>query len=136
MTRKYGQRDEFGRALATLGYAARGLGNVRESQQLFCQALCLGADLWAWFPLHWSLAGMALLLTDEGQAERAIELYALATYWPLVANSRWFEDVVGRRIAAVAAALPPPEEVATAQERGRARDLRATAAELLEELRG
>jgi len=50
-----------------------------------------------------------------------------------VANSRWFEDVAGRHIAAVAATLPP-EVVTAAQERGRARDLEATVAELLVEL--
>jgi hypothetical protein len=50
-----------------------------------------------------------------------------------VAKSRWFEDVVGRQIAAVAATLPP-DVVAAAQERGRARDLEATVAELLVEL--
>jgi hypothetical protein len=50
-----------------------------------------------------------------------------------VANSRWFEDVAGKHIAAVAATLPP-EVVAVARERGRARDLEATVAELLAEL--
>ena len=50
-----------------------------------------------------------------------------------MANSRWFEDVAGRHIAAVAATLPP-EVVTAAQERGRARDLEATVAELLVEL--
>jgi hypothetical protein len=50
-----------------------------------------------------------------------------------VANSRWFEDVAGKHIAAVAATLSP-EVVAVARERGRARDLEATVAELLAEL--
>ena len=40
---------------------------------------------------------------------------------------------MGKHIAAVAATLPP-EVVMAAQERGRARDLKATVAELLEEL--
>ena len=78
-------------------------------------------------------AATAVLLAAESQAERAVELYALASHHPYVANSRWFEDVVGKQIAAVAATLPP-EVVAAAQERGRARDLRETAEELLEEL--
>ena len=47
-----------------------------------------------------------------------------------VANSRWIEDVSGRRIAAVTATLPP-DVVAAAQERGRARDLDPIVAELL-----
>jgi hypothetical protein len=76
-----------------------------------------------------------LFLSGQGEPERAVELYALALRMPMVANSRWFEDVVGKNIAAAAAALPP-EAVAAAQERGRARDLWVTAEELSDELRG
>jgi hypothetical protein len=50
-----------------------------------------------------------------------------------VANSRWYEDVFGKLIEAVAASLPP-DVVAAAQARGRARDLWETAEELLAEL--
>ncbi len=74
-----------------------------------------------------------MLLADEGQYERAVEVYALASRYPGVANSRWYEDVAGHEIAAAAAALPP-DVVAAAQERGRARDLWATVKELLEDL--
>jgi len=79
------------------------------------------------------LPAAALLLADEGQSERAVEVYALASRYPCVTNSQWYEDVAGRHIAAVAATLPP-DVVAAAQERGRARDLEATVDELLAEL--
>jgi hypothetical protein len=72
-------------------------------------------------------------MADQGQPERAVELYALVSRHAYVANSRWFEDMAGRHIAAVAATLPL-EVVTAAQERGRARDLWATAEELLVEL--
>jgi hypothetical protein len=62
-----------------------------------------------------------------------VELYALASRYKYVANSRWWEDIVGKHVSAIAATLPP-EVVAAAQERGRARDLWATAEELLAEL--
>jgi hypothetical protein len=62
-----------------------------------------------------------------------VELYALASRYPVTANSRWTEHTYGRRIAAIAAALPP-EVVAAAQERGRTRDLDTTVTELLTEL--
>ena len=90
---------------------------------------------------------LALLLADEGDValkgrfadevnkERAVELYALASRYPYVANSRWLEDVVGKHITVTAATLPP-DVVRVAQERGRARDLEATAAELLAEFVG
>ena len=62
-----------------------------------------------------------------------MELYALASRYPLVGNSPWFELVFGRHIAAVAATLPP-EVAAAAQERGRVRDMEATLTELLKDL--
>jgi hypothetical protein len=52
-----------------------------------------------------------------------------------IANSRYYEEIAGRHIAAVADTLPP-EAVATARERGRARDPWETAAELARELEG
>ena len=76
---------------------------------------------------------MALLLVDQGETVRAVELYALASSRGHIANSRWYEDVAGKHIAAAAETLPP-EVVAAAQERGRARDLWATVEEVLEEL--
>ena len=84
-------------------------------------------------PLLWALPATALLLASEGENERAVELYALASRYPLVAKSRWFADVVGNQIAAAGAALPA-ERVAIAEERGRTRDLEATASEMLTEL--
>ena len=64
-----------------------------------------------------------------------MELYALASRYPYVANSRWFADVFGRYIDALAATLPP-EVAEAARERGRSRDLEATVKELLAELEG
>lgn len=85
------------------------------------------------FALVGALPLAALPWVDQGEIERAVELYALARRYPHVANSRWYEAVAGRQIAAVAETLPP-EEVAAAQARGKARDLWGTAAELLAEL--
>jgi hypothetical protein len=79
------------------------------------------------------LPAVALLLADRGEVERATELYALAWTVPHVAHSRWYEDVAGRELAALAAGLPPEVREA-AQARGRARDLWATAEELAAEL--
>jgi predicted ATPase/tetratricopeptide (TPR) repeat protein len=125
--------DELGRALASLGYAERGLGNIPQAQQHLSEALKTTAVTSALWPLMYALPAIALLMADQGEMDQAVELYALASRYPFVANSRWFEDVAGRHIAAVASTLPP-EVVAAAQERGRARDLDATVKELLVEL--
>ena len=73
---------------------------------------------------------MVLPLPHAAEEGGGVALYALASRHPEVANSRWFEDVFGRHIDAVAASLPP-EVVAEARERGRSKSLDATAKELL-----
>jgi tetratricopeptide (TPR) repeat protein len=127
-----GQRVWLSIALACSGYAARGLGQRSLAWHHLHRALRMAGATQALNVLMYVLPGLALLLADEGQTERAVELYALASRHPLVANSRWFEDVAGRHIAAAAAALPP-DVVTAAQERGRTRDLDATVADLLAE---
>jgi hypothetical protein len=99
------------------------------------EALGLITSSGNFFALVGALPLAVLLSADQSEIERAVELYALAPRHPYVANSHWFEDVAGRHIAAVAERLPP-EVVAAAQERGKARDLWATAGELLAELGG
>ena len=60
----------------------------------------------------------------------SIELYALASRYPLVSKSCWFADIVGDEIAAAAAALPAVR-AAVLKERGRALDLETTVQELV-----
>jgi len=130
-----------GEALAALACAAWGLGQPAQAEEQLGQALSLAFDTHNTPTALYALPAAALLRLDgpgglgQPDIEGAIELYALASRYPFVANSSWFEDVVGREIAAAAKALPS-EIVAHAQERGRARDLWATVEELLEELGG
>jgi hypothetical protein len=84
----------------------------------------VGMNVWP------ALPAAALILADEGQHELAVEIYEMALRYPFVANSRWFHDVAGKEIQAVGATLPP-EVVAAAKERGRARDVQATIDELI-----
>jgi tetratricopeptide (TPR) repeat protein len=130
--RTIGQWAELSWALAHLGYVARGLGQLAQARQYLSEALRMATGTGEYWPPVYVLPALALLLVDQGEVERAVELYALASRYPLVANSRWFEDIAGRHIAA--AAQLPPDVVAAAQERGRARDLWATVEELLAEL--
>jgi hypothetical protein len=85
------------------------------------------------FSFWYALPAAARLLIDDGEIGRGVEVYAVAARYPFVSQSRWFEDVYGRQVAAAAESLPP-EVVAAAHERGRARDLWETARELLAEL--
>ena len=63
-------------------------------------------------------------LPDASRAAkvRAVEAHAMARCFPWAANSRWFADVFGKPVKAIAAELPE-DEVVAAQERGRQRDL-------------
>ncbi len=129
-----GPQDDQSLALTCLAIAARGQGDTPGACQYLRLALAIAQESEAVPPLLWALPAMALLLADEGENERAVETYALASRYPLVAKSRWFADVMGNQIAAAAAALRA-ERVALLEERGRVRDLQATAVELLSELR-
>jgi predicted ATPase/DNA-binding SARP family transcriptional activator len=133
--RGLGQRDEQCWPLATLAYAAHARGQLAEASQHLTEVIRTASEIRAFKPLLIALPAIALLLADLDRKCLAVECYSLASRYPFVANSRWFEDIAGRHIAAVATTLPP-EAVAAAQERGRARDLKATVADLLVELEG
>ena len=110
-----GQREQLGNTLALLGVAARGLTQLSQARQHFCEALRIAAEIRDFIRPILALLLVSLLLADQGQVERAVELYALASCYPFVANSRWFEDITGRHIAAVAATLPPEVVAAVGQ---------------------
>jgi hypothetical protein len=120
--------------LAALGIAACNLGNISQAQQCLSDVLRRATEVQNMMGLVFALPAMALLLVDQDKKERAVELYTLvSSNFPFVANSRWFEDVIGRRIAASAATLPPAV-VAAAQAQGQVRALWPTAQELLVEV--
>jgi predicted ATPase len=128
------QQHELGQAYAALAYAERGLKRPERARCYLAPALQIGVEIGAPVPLMLALPVVALLMADRGEVERAIELYALASSFSVMSNSLLFEDVAGKHIATVSAALAP-EKVVAAKERGRSRDLWTTAAELLDELR-
>jgi tetratricopeptide (TPR) repeat protein len=128
-----GHWDDKSWAQVSLALAAYGLGDIPGARQHLYHALELAQEFGVVPPLLWALPVTALLLAGEGANESAVELYALASRYPLVANSRWFADVAGNTLTRVAATLPAAR-VAILQERGRARDLEATVKELLAEL--
>jgi DNA-binding SARP family transcriptional activator/predicted ATPase/tetratricopeptide (TPR) repeat protein len=131
--RQIGHRPSLACSVAILAFASRGLGQRAQARQQVAEALRIATDSGAFFPLIFALVAMALLRVDEGELEQAVELYALASRTPYVANSRWFEDVAGREIAHLAAGLSS-EAVEAAHAHGQAMDLWQKAAELRDEL--
>ena len=93
---------DYPQARRHLGKALGVAGHVRDYETFMFQMIMVLAT--------------ALLLAKAGQTKRAVELYAVATRYPLMANSRLVEDLAGRQLAAVAARLPA--DVATAAQQG------------------
>ena len=120
----------FGWAQAVLGYAASERGDSDQAYRHLGEALRIGLDTGTAKPLIWALPGLAVLLARSGKTGQAGELWTLASSYPIVANSRWFDDVAGKHICATA----PSHTGASAQARGRSMDLWDTAARLLEDL--
>jgi tetratricopeptide (TPR) repeat protein len=111
------------------------LGDTMKASQQLVEALQIASGIGAIRPAAHGLLLVALLLTDRGERERAVELHALTTSYPFVANSRWCHAVAGWRLEAVAATLPT-DVVTAAQKRGHERDIWVTVEELLTELAG
>ena len=117
--------------LGMLGLAARGLGRPVEAAQRLRSTLSPTRSGPQWFLGHMvTLVGLSLLYADEGNAVRAVELFSLASRYGYVADSRWFEDIVGSTITAAEAELSP-EALRVARQRGAALDLDDTIGQLL-----
>jgi serine/threonine protein kinase/tetratricopeptide (TPR) repeat protein len=114
-----------------LGNAACGLGNLAEARASLCRSLQAVFAVRTPHRYLWPLLGVARLLARQQKKERALELLAL------VMSHRYSWQVTKDQAALLVTELEaelPPEVVAAALERGRARDLDATVAELLVEL--
>ena len=68
--------------LANLAYVERAFGNALEARQCLIDSLQGAIETRALWSLWFALPVAALLLADQGQKERAVELYALASRDP------------------------------------------------------
>jgi predicted ATPase/DNA-binding SARP family transcriptional activator len=131
--RKKGNNARTAWSLSLLGFASKNLGKISESRHCALEAVQIAIDNRTILPLLLGLTLTALLLLEEDDVERALELYTLALEEPKVANSKWWHDAVGRHIDAAAATLSP-EVAEAARTRGRSLDFWQIGAELLDEL--
>jgi DNA-binding SARP family transcriptional activator len=120
-----------GMALEDLAYTARAMNQPDQARRYLIQCLEEAARMGSFRIAIHALPAVALLEADEGDIERAVELYALACNYPYVGNSKWFKDIAGKHIASTSAGLPP-ETVAAAQERGGSLDFWETIKQWLE----
>ena len=104
--------------------------NATQAQEYMRKTLEIAVDTRMFLLNMLGLACVALLWAVQGHAEQAIELYTVALQNGHVANSRWYQDVVGQYIDTVAQTLPIAI-VEAAQARGRMREWRSTMPDLL-----
>jgi len=128
------QDDEYSIALADLADVEYQLGMLDPAEVHLQQALDIAAETGSWQASVYVVGKAALFLARQGEIERGVEMYALATHYPYLENSRYWEDTAGKHIVRLAARLPDAL-VRSAQERGRARELSATVNELRARLR-
>jgi tetratricopeptide (TPR) repeat protein len=119
--------------LSGLGISTCCRGEFDQSRRHFMELLTEGLGRKDFLYLLFALPGLALYLARRGELERAITVWALAQCYPFVANSKWYEDVVGHELEVVAASLTS-EVAETARGRGRTLELWETAEALLVEL--
>jgi hypothetical protein len=119
-------------SLQRLGDVALVVGDQHEARQCYWQSVQMAIDH-PYVELQlYVLLGPARLWAQEGRAEQAVELAALARHHP--ASVEEARDKADELLARLQVELPP-ELYAAAEARGRARGLEATMGELLEELR-
>jgi tetratricopeptide (TPR) repeat protein len=128
------QQDELGIALAVLSDAEYQLGLLKDASVHFREALQIARQTGSWQTSVGVTVIAALFAALQGDLEKGVELYALATRYPYVGNSVFWHDNVGKHIAKRAAELPENVRNA-AQERGVKRDLHDTIKMLLEEFK-
>jgi len=126
-------QENRGWVLGPCGLAALAVGDTVAARQRIKEALQIGAELQTLMPVLYALPAAARLFLCEGAEERAVEVYACASRYEFVSNSRWFHDLVVEAISSASAQLPA-EVVAEAQAKGQAKDWDVMAVDLLAEL--
>lgn len=126
--------DMLGQPLALLGYIAYRRGDQAGALDCLEQALINGLEKGFFWVFMLALSVIAIMLAEAGDLEQALELYATVTDHPCAGNAKWFEDVFGKPLSALAAGLPV-ELIAAAQERGRGRKLAEVGKDYLKNLK-
>ncbi|MCB0083528.1 MAG: hypothetical protein KDE47_21450, partial [Caldilineaceae bacterium] len=117
-------------AWAWMVYVELAHGRFEAAQTALITCLRMALVVRTILPLMEALPAIVKLLVIQEEPLLAVEIHTMAMQMPGLKQSSAFEHLVG--VSGIAAADQlPPEIAAAAQERGRQRDLWATAAELL-----
>ena len=128
----------FGILFCKFGYLAVASGDHQDAQKRFISALEIGLDFQTSATIKTAnlcldtLPGVAALLAQTRETERAVEIAALAGNHVL---SDPFTKRKAKTILSELSVQLPPEIFSAAQERGKSLDVEATAQELLKDLK-
>jgi DNA-binding SARP family transcriptional activator/predicted ATPase len=124
---------ELGMALGGLALAQRGVGQAEPARAALQEALRIAVETKSRFTLLTLCAALVVLLLYAGKVELALQAYISARLIPMIANSRWFDDIAGSELLAKSELLSPEARQA-AEQRGRGMDFIDLAAAVLAEM--
>jgi tetratricopeptide (TPR) repeat protein len=128
----YNHVDQQSNQYSALGDSTRGLGRFSEARLYFIQALERSQRAGLKSRAIRALVGIANLLADEGEKEKALELLSMVLQHPM---SWQMEKDRAAHLKSILEDELSPEIAAAARERGEKRDLETTIQDLLVELR-
>jgi len=121
-----------GMSSAILGFTLRAVDKGLKAKTFLRRSLQIGHEFGAYSPIVIGLPVVALLLVDENQIERAVEIYSQVKSHPIVGTSRWWRDAVGHKIDHAGSSLSS-SVLDAAKARGKSLDLWETAKGLLDD---
>ena len=123
----------MGMALSALAAVEARLGRLKQASMDIREGIFITNQAGSWQAKVYILANFARFKAEQGELEKAIDLYALATRHPYLGNSRFWWDVAGKRLTELAASIPKAAANA-AEKRGKSRDLEETLIQIDSEL--
>lgn len=128
--RQIGHPDELSWALSLGAICCLACGESEPTRQHLAEAIEISLSIHGYFSALYALTVGAIWLGNQGEPDKALEIYELVARQPVFASSPWFNDLFGRSIAAYTGGVAA-EDAASARERGRQRELWPTLEELL-----
>ncbi len=116
-------------ALAFRGYAEYRLGNVSTAPQTLQTALENAVEIEGFISKAFAATFCLPWIADLGETGQVIELYAALHQLPLIRNSVFCKDLIGRQIESLAGEMPQ-NTVKAARERGQGQDLNTVTAKI------
>ena len=128
--RKYDLKEPLSWALSFLSFTYWQLDQPETAVENFTLSLGIASEIESFMGIVFALVSGIPLIAELCSKELALMCYAVVSDYPIVSNARFFDNLIGEQVAAIAADLSP-EAVAEAEAHGRERGLEGVVADLL-----